>query len=406
MSLPLMGAGLSSPVKLNMQSLPQNLLTSAGTLIEDFEDATEWTRAGSGSSHGNDAVHFKTGAQSITATAAVGALCQLTKTVNLDLSSMATAGRSMRLWVYLTTAVSADTNAILTFTSIGTFAKRFAATFKLPRAGWNQINLISSDFVNTGGESWANAMVRLRLTLNSPAATAATVSYDDLRVNVIGVPAVYAALGDGRESCWTVAYSYTNPKHFRMSVSMATGRIGDAGYVSAAQLQALAAAGWGVNSHTRSGTDLSTLSQADQITELQNAYNDLAALNIITRDVVYPSGGWNADTLIAMGATAPTMLTGQGIVLNSAAPVLPFDNMLIIGGGQVSTVLATLKGYVDTAIARGEILATGWDDVGVGLSEADFQAWIDYCITKQIIPVTMSDLRALQTGPLDVVRPW
>ena len=68
--------------------------------------------------------------------------------------------------------------------------------------------------------------------------------------------------------------------------------------------------------------------------------------------------------------------------------------------------LATVEGYIDTAITRGDLLILTFHEVGAAgqMTVADFQALIDYIVTKknQISAVTFDEIYRLTLGPVMV----
>jgi hypothetical protein len=119
----------------------------------------------------------------------------------------------------------------------------------------------------------------------------------------------------------------------------------------------------------------------------------------------YPGGKYNADTLQAMAnlgmRNAKTLLN-----FNNLSPLVrPFEiAQRSIGRG---TSLSTVQGWVNTAVARQEILVLTLHDISAaptsnGWYTSSFQSLVDYVISQGIPVLTMDDLYQLQSGPITI----
>ncbi|HEX9028069.1 MAG TPA: polysaccharide deacetylase family protein, partial [Anaerolineales bacterium] len=109
---------------------------------------------------------------------------------------------------------------------------------------------------------------------------------------------------DSQASTYT-GLTYLKDRGRVATIYTITGTIGNTGYHTAAHLLELDAAGFAIANHTHSHTNLTTLTEAQQETELSGGRTDLEALGLTraSRHVAYPNGASNADTLTAMAAT-------------------------------------------------------------------------------------------------------
>jgi uncharacterized repeat protein (TIGR02543 family) len=219
--------------------------------------------------------------------------------------------------------------------------------------------------------------------------------------------AVLFTFDDGFNSLYTHAYAYMEARNVRGTGYIATDWVGGGNQVSWAQLQEMYGDGWTIGNHTKAHPDLSTLSLSDQMLALLGGRNALIAHGMSNTDyVAYPFGSYNADTLTAMSNLG--MRNGRTIL--SFNNVLPLVSPFEIGQHEVfqGTSLATLQGWVNTAITRQEILVLTFHDLSAYPSNDDawyidrFQSMVNYCIRQEIPIITMDDLYRLQSSAITI----
>jgi peptidoglycan/xylan/chitin deacetylase (PgdA/CDA1 family) len=256
-----------------------------------------------------------------------------------------------------------------------------------------------------------SSIIRFRCRQVSPAGQVRTANFDSLYLGMAGVPAIYIQFEDGRADHVTAA-QYMGAHRMRGNLAVVSDLVGQAGRASWAQLRELEAAGHCIMNQTMSHTDLSTLTQAQQEGELTGCRDALLANGLLTgrnaenwRYMSYPSGGWNAATLAAFGAVGIRM--GFGIANPEIYYGMPFGQVYMLPFRQLTlaTSIATIRGYIDTAIARGMLLMFYLEGMGTdSISLETFYQFIDYLVTKknQIYSVTADDLYRLRSGPVRV----
>jgi peptidoglycan/xylan/chitin deacetylase (PgdA/CDA1 family) len=204
---------------------------------------------------------------------------------------------------------------------------------------------------------------------------------------------------DGADDVYQYGFPYMQEKGVKGTCYAVTSLIGTAGYMTWAQLLELHAAGWTIGNHTQNHTDLTTLSQADATTEINAGKTDLIAQGITDNPLhlAYP-GGANNSTVQAAAAAAG-MLTGRGIgsaVLGQWWAYNIYQLRKCKNFGDTLS-LAQAEAWVD------ELIRTG--DVGIALLHglhlttassytwivSDFQAFIDYVVSKGIRVLTISE---------------
>jgi uncharacterized repeat protein (TIGR02543 family) len=218
--------------------------------------------------------------------------------------------------------------------------------------------------------------------------------------------AVIFTFDDGFNSLYTHAYAYMQARNVRGTGYITTDWVGGGNQVSWAQLQEMYGDGWTIGNHTKAHSDLSTLSLSDQMLSLLGARNALIAHGMSNVDyVAYPFGLYNADTLTAM----------SNLGMRNGRPLLSFYNVLPLLSpfeiGQHSalqgTSLATVQGWVNTTIARQEILVITFHDITAYPKNYDwyidrFQSLVNYCIQQEIPIITMDDLYRLQSSAITI----
>jgi hypothetical protein len=155
---------------------------SEGTLIEDFENISQWT-VDSGGGQGTlqaDTTHFKQGTQGLKLNGVNGQFTSATKTVSLDLS----AADNFIFWAYIDNASNLNTTTIY-LTSTTDWSKYFIVGIGSSDyiTGWNRMVINKNDFTTTTGENWSNTMVRLRFRVNVVSGENVSVTFDDFRYN-------------------------------------------------------------------------------------------------------------------------------------------------------------------------------------------------------------------------------
>jgi peptidoglycan/xylan/chitin deacetylase (PgdA/CDA1 family) len=341
----------------------------------------------------------------------------MTKTIT---STDFSADRLLRFWFYLHNAALSDYNGsvILSFANEAGFTnayRQWISPSLFFGTGWKRFTYPRSWFlVQAGAPNWAS-MVRMRIAVAGAATKQAIISSDSFIRDAVGVPFIVLRLDDASAAQYNNCLPYMRDRGIRGTMYAPTSLIGTGGYMTYAQLRELDAAGWTIGNHTRSHVSLTTLTEAQQETELTNGKSDLDTQGLTkgSRYVAYPASTQNTDTSIAMAATG--MLTGQNGQANSKGVgsqfplTLPMFDPFVIPSYGISTALslATVKGWVDDAIADGVGLGLHFHDVGVGAAQwstATFQQFIDYLVSKrgQIYPITIDDYYRLTLGPVEI----
>ncbi len=392
--------------------LPQNLVSGTNTLREDFESLSGWTvSGGAGYAVTLDTVNYKTGNAALKMTTPTAAgYVTIRKTVNWNLASADEKG-NFRFWVYVYgSGEPVDFNVMMS-NDTG-YRNYFTTYYNAPikfryRPGWNLVNLRASDwFVAAGTPSWNNPITSITIRFYNRSSTA--FSLDGLESG-ISIPAVVLTFDDAHSTVWDPVYSYMEPLNLRGTEYVITDSVGTVDRVTWDQLQAMYNTGWTIGNHTAVHSSLSDLPEPDQEIALATARDALIAHGMTNVNyVAYPWGNYNADTLTAMA----------NLDMRSARTLLNFNNVSPLTNpyelAQKSigkpTTLDTAKGYVNTAIARGETVILVLHDISDNPTNAGwypnlFKQYIDYLVAQGVPVITMDDLYRLQSGDITIPKP-
>jgi peptidoglycan/xylan/chitin deacetylase (PgdA/CDA1 family) len=398
-------------------TLPQNLLINPGTLYENFEVATDWTAANGSVS--DDTTNYRTGLQSVKLTASSGATPTMIKTVNWDLS-----GNWDRLILYyrMNDVYTDYSNNSMTLSLSETtdFSKYYRAWHAYNNmskiGGWCTFTVNKADMlVGAGSPSWNNPIIRIRVTFGAATGKTSSVSFDGLYFGIKSIPAVIFRFDDGYVSQYSTAFQYCKSHNIRGEVAVDTSKLNTAGYLTTSQVQEMDAAGWSMVNHTNAATDLTTLSEAEQESQISGGKTALQGIGL-TRCadyLVFPSGGSNVDTGTAMvNLGVKTGQTTNSARLSSGQMLIghPFLQILQIPGNGVdsSITLAAWESWIDLAIAGGYIMPCHFHDIGGSgqWTATTFQSAVDYLISKKdlIYPITIDDYYNLQSGSIRIPK--
>lgn len=326
------------------------------------------------------------------------------------------------IWFYNYGAISdfPTANAILLqlYTDAGA-TKGFTTFFpkgRMTHVGWNLLSRHKSLFTAIGSSpSWNDPILYIRLLANSDTGKTVNVTWDTLRTRIAGQAAVLLTFDDAKSEIYTNVYPILKAHNMRGTIYTPTALIGTAGYMTVAQLQELYRAGWSISNHTNNHVHLTSLSEADQETEISAATAALDGwgLTKASKHIAYPFGEKDANTLTAMtnlgmqtGRTTlpPEQTAGDGVPELS----LPFDLPYEIPTYQCTTMsLATAETYIDGAITRGVIQPFFYHNLAGEWDIATYQSFIEYIASKRsdIIPITIDDFQKLQSSGVRVPRP-
>jgi peptidoglycan/xylan/chitin deacetylase (PgdA/CDA1 family) len=253
-------------------------------------------------------------------------------------------------------------------------------------------------------------MIRMRVRSDT---ASENYSWDNFLVNVVPHGAIILMFDDAVSEVYTNVYPYMLSKHMPGTVYAISSLVDTAGYLTTAQLQEIYGSGWDIGNHSSDITNFTTLTQAEIETRLSTckSFLDAAGMTRASSHVAYPGGGYDADVEAAM--VAQSMVTGR---LAFAASAFKTFVMPLIYANQINayeiintTTIATVKGWIDQAVARKAVTSIFTHKVaasGGNMTISDFEELVDYIVTSGLPVLTISQLWALQSGPLTVYLPY
>jgi len=365
-------------------------ITSHGTLLEGFEDVSDWVKGANGTI-ANDTTNFKQGAQSIKVNVVEGNACTITKTVSLDLSS----GDGLSYWLYVLD--KSKLTEITLYISSAPFTKYFKTIVPAANThnGWNHILRSKAAFSNTGGESWDNTMTRIRFIVTPVAAQDASVNFDDFRFGITGKAKVIITFDDNHDTHYNTAYPIMEANGQAGVEFSYVNAVDTSGKMSLAEMQTLRDAGWDISNHGTAHIGLAAASQEDMEDDIDGGYDWLVANGFedSARFFAYPGGSYDDAVITKLRERhiLARVVTGcYGAHFNLSDPG---DYRYTLGTIAVSTPVTTtaVQAYIDKAISKGGFLILLFHSIvdanpsaeTYEYLTADFQTISDYLKTKQ-----------------------
>lgn len=390
-------------------TLPQYDLSSAGTVLESFEVAADFTPGGTGTITDNTtAGEFRTGTESVKFTTDVAGIQSGTKTINWVTGD--SAPNRLRVYFYCHNAAPTDYVYIRVHVSNSTniAANYFRASKVNPdlQPGWNVWDIYPEDWSSGGTVAWGT-MVRMRLYVAAAATKVAAVSWDRIDINPVMQPAVMMCFDDAYSSVYTQAYAYMHSKGINGTFNVISSLIDGVGNVTSTQLQEMSVGGWSIANHSSDANALTGLTQAQVTAKLVACKNALDALGLTdaSAHASYPNASF--DETVRLGAIDAGIITGRRGT--GYPPCIADQNLFWPSADELDSglTLAAAQTLVDTAYTTGRILALYGHQLqaaaGVGIwAIADFQALIDYIQAKEMPFLTVEDYYALQSGPVTI----
>lgn len=203
---------------------------------------------------------------------------------------------------------------------------------------------------------------------------------------------------DGFDTTYDLALPAFNAQGEVACSAVATDLLNTGGYLTDAEVQALYAAGWEISSHTKTHTDLTTLTEAQITTELTLSRTAIEALDVQVNTMVYP---YNASNTLVRQLARKYYIGAAGHASQGINRRVVNTWNLHRHSADDHTLLATYQGYVDTAETDETWLilylhGITADDV------TTLDALIDYIQAKSIQIVTLNEGLSLLGNTIDV----
>lgn len=213
-----------------------------GTVIEDFESISGFNQ-----DYGTrelETTIVKSGSGALKLTSVEADSGYTTKTVSWDLSAYGT----ISLWIYIPslTGLTALTLYLASQTNFATFFSKYIDAGLL-HEGWNKVLIARDEWQDTGGEDWANTMVRFRVRIDASAGTPYVI-VDEFMGGEYERPKLLINFDDSHATQYTVAFAEMNPLKIRGTLYIIPSNI-DNGGMTTAQVQEMYDAGWDICVH-------------------------------------------------------------------------------------------------------------------------------------------------------------
>lgn len=390
--------------------LPLELRLDRGSLFEAFENVGEWT--GSGGTFVDDTTYFVEGAQSVRLTSEGGVAAARDKVIAADLKDM----QRVELWLYVHDDPAIIQGIQLYFSSVTDWSKYMVLDLDetLLAQGANRVVALVSEFTESGGESWSNTMIRMRIRVDATLTNNLSVSWDDLRLDPEFQPAIMLVFDDGYDDVYSVALPELVGHNVRGVSYIVSDDVGGAGRMTSAQLGVVNAAGWDVGNHGQTHVNFTTLTQGQIETEIATCNAALVGWGVgdARLHLAYPYGARDADSDAAMAAQS--MLSGRLALAGDERqfwiPAVSYWYRLPTVETLDDTVsLAAAQAIVDDIVVNGSVgifLLHKLEVSAAALTWAieDFASLVAYIVAAGVPVITVRDLFALRTGA--VIIPW
>jgi hypothetical protein len=407
--------------------MPKNCILKPDELLEDFATVGDWT-ADTGSV-ANNTTQYKVGSNCVKLTTDSGATGSVTKTISMvgiDKYEF------LEFWFYCHDTASAYASIDFYISSTADFSKSFSFTAKSatgylgswPISGiWFQFQMPISDMVNTGGESWANTMIRMRFVCTSSSGVI-NVSLDGLYGGYKRIPIVMLYSDDGYIKWYNNgAFQHMKLLGLRGDLFLTGGQlVAGAGstMMSYAMIREIYKAGWNIANHVYN--DYTAAKGMGDMSADDQEYN-VGAMQMFNRYKLLCPGAerhcsYSGSGSIMNNLNSRTALTNAGALScrggygayyyagrDSHSYFPPGDMMQYEATSMNAYTLAQAKALIDKTILRGQYLVMGWDTIdGASWTTANYKLLMNYLCekvrTKEVYVVTVDEFYRLTLGPV------
>lgn len=406
-------------------------LTSAGTLIEDFDLASEWTT--DSTLYNATVTRFtrEIGGLSIrTSLKSTATSGYITKTINLDMSNLYTPAMSLdyhSMGNFSISAYSSTAKITIEFSSTSDFSKSFKYTSPyMENCGFQRIQVGSTEWTNTGGESWSNTMIRMRIGLSTlSAGLMPMIHLDELRGGVVTTPYVSIVMYGTYQGQYDHAFPALTSRGLKATLLPNVPMVGRSPITPSIPPALVGALGWSSAKHDwpelmemyeagfpvmifphmlyddvgHSFSEQATEEIIDEVGETIKELRSHGIIDIIpfTKYATYDER--TMSILKSIGILGSIFASGRDYVHTPVYDPYQYQSKDLSG----SLTLATATGWIDKIKASGRSLILyvyDIEDSGTGdhWEESDFASLLDYIIAQDIEVKTLDELYTLTTG--------
>jgi peptidoglycan/xylan/chitin deacetylase (PgdA/CDA1 family) len=364
------------------------LVSSNGTQIQSFDTLTDWT-SGAGAQAINT-VDFKDGVASLSVISTSGVAAYSTAAISSNLSTTP----NLDWWVYVPNTDNLSSISLY-LSSVTNLAKyhNYTINSNTMRNGWNHVVLDKSLFSVSGGDSWDDLQIRLRVRVTSTASNTANISWDDMRYGYTAGTRVILTFDDGYDGVYSQAYPIMEANGQQGTVFVPASYIGTSGKMTLSNLTTLYNDGWDISNHTYNHINLTTVDTANATAEINNSYNWLVSGGF-TRSagiLAYPFGGYNSSVITLTKVNG--YMSRTTILGNFEAHATLDGNeeyQLKARSSGNTTTPATVESWIDQVINQNSLLILTFHNIVSSSANdtdkyltSDFQTISNYLSTKQ-----------------------
>jgi peptidoglycan/xylan/chitin deacetylase (PgdA/CDA1 family) len=218
-----------------------------------------------------------------------------------------------------------------------------------------------------------------------------SLTAEDTQLSQFSQGMVTFSFDDGFKSVYTNGIPILNKANIKSTQAIITTYFTEPGYMSLADVKAMAKKGHEIASHSRTHADLINISKAKAKTEIAGSYKDLVARGISPKTFVYPYGNSNSSVVSQVKNAGYTGARGVKSGYNS-----PNSDKYDLMDQHVTSDVKweTIKQWIDTAVDNKQwvILEMHKQDKNGGEYSNDpalLQTIVDYVGQKKIKTVTL-----------------
>lgn len=380
----------------------KNYLLDKGTVLENFNDTASWI-SGSNASISADTINYLEGTKGVKAQAVTaGTLYRVDKTISYDLKYV----DNFTFCFYVHDLTQLNNISVYASSNPWTSWFIYSLTNGAIKQGWNYIQISKNQFQNYNSDSFAKKILKIRFTIAPNSGVNCPVTFGAVYVNKKTLPKVIITFDDGYKTVLTNAYPYLSARGIKATsyVISATVQNTDVNYMRKSDLDILYNAGWDIGNHTKNHYSLTTLSAADQLTQIKDCRDFLLNCGYTrsANHLAYPLGTYNDSVL--QQATEAGVLTAR--TTKNCFQSMPCENLLALSITQSDTTAKLTCARLYEAIKNGQSLFIMFHNIGSSgtnlTSIADFQYIIDFLYQLGVDFVTISEWYNGLTNPRKV----
>ena len=270
------------------------------------------------------------------------------------------------------------------------------------------------DFIPGGTNPRWDGIVTMRVSCKAQAARPTSVSFAGIEFGTESIAKCMINFDDAISTEYSAGFDYLyTQKGKKGNIWVVPDWIDTPGYMTSAQLADVYAAGWALGNHTRSHLPhLDAMTKAEQESSINYTTRWLLARGYTraAHHLVYPAGGYNADTLAVMDELG----IKSGRLGSPSIEATPPADFHFLHGGTVRSItpnivtVATVKSWIDSAVSTGSTVAIVFHNLvadaghlvySTDYTIADFQSIVDYAIQKGLEFVTIDEWYNGLTNP-------